>query len=61
MKGLDNVTAQVKAVYHAKNFLKGTEEVPEGEQFGVLLDRTNFYAEQGGQEYDTGSLIIDGK
>jgi alanyl-tRNA synthetase len=26
-----------------------------------LLDRTNFYAEQGGQEYDTGVLAIDGQ
>jgi len=27
----------------------------------ILLDRTNMYAEQGGQEYDTGSITIDGK
>jgi alanyl-tRNA synthetase len=55
----DNVTAQVKAVFHAGKFLPSTDAVPEGEQFGLLLDKTNFYAEQGGQIYDTGSIVID--
>lgn len=30
-------------------------------QIGIILDRTNFYAEQGGQENDTGKIVIDGK
>ncbi|KAF2662983.1 alanyl-tRNA synthetase-like protein [Lophiostoma macrostomum CBS 122681] len=58
--GRENITAVIKAVYHNKQFLKSTKEVPEGEQFGVLLDKTNFYAEQGGQENDTGKLLVDG-
>lgn len=58
--GRVNITSQIKAIYHAKQFLKGTKEIPEGEQLGLILDRTNFYAEQGGQEYDTGKIIIDG-
>ncbi|OCK81245.1 alanyl-tRNA synthetase [Lepidopterella palustris CBS 459.81] len=58
--GRENITSVIKAIYHSKKFLQNTKEVPEGEQFGVLLDRTNFYAEQGGQEYDTGKLVVDG-
>lgn len=32
-------------------------EVSAGEQCAVILDHTNFYAEQGGQEWDEGVLI----
>jgi alanyl-tRNA synthetase len=53
------ITSDVKAIYHERKFLQSTAEIPEGGQFGIILDRTNFYAEQGGQEYDTGSLLID--
>ena len=58
--GKGNITAQIKAVYYSNQFLQGTKEVPKGEQIGMIVDRTNFYAEQGGQEYDTGKIIIDG-
>lgn len=58
---MDEIKATVKGIYHASKFLKSTSEVPSGEAFGVLLDKTCFYAEQGGQENDTGSLSIDGK
>lgn len=33
------------------------EEVSSGQECGVLLDRTSFYAEQGGQIYDTGFIV----
>lgn len=29
----------------------------EGQRYGLLLDRTNFYAEQGGQASDRGYLV----
>ena len=32
------------------------QEVNTGQRVGILLDKTNFYAEQGGQIYDTGFM-----
>jgi alanyl-tRNA synthetase len=50
----------VKAIYHDREFLSSTSDLPEGTTFGILLDKTSFYAEAGGQEYDTGNIVIDG-
>ncbi|RAL01494.1 alanine--tRNA ligase [Aspergillus ibericus CBS 121593] len=59
--GKGNITAQIKAIYHGKTFHSSTNDVPDGEQLGIILDLTNFYAEQGGQENDTGRIVIDGQ
>ncbi|KAL4867874.1 hypothetical protein BDV12DRAFT_197881 [Aspergillus spectabilis] len=56
-----NITAQIKAIYHSKSFHSSTKDIPDSEQVGIILNRTNFYAEQGGQENDTGRIIIDGQ
>ena len=56
----ENITSRIQSFYYSKKLLVDTNEVPEGEQFGIILDRTNFYAEQGGQENDTGKIIVDG-
>ncbi|EJD02604.1 uncharacterized protein FOMMEDRAFT_167809 [Fomitiporia mediterranea MF3/22] len=57
---LGNITATVKAIYHDKSFVNHTGAISEDTTFGIILDKTNFYAEAGGQEYDTGSITIDG-
>ncbi|KAJ3931584.1 MAG: tRNA synthetases class II (A)-domain-containing protein [Lentinula lateritia] len=58
--GYGNLTATVKAIFHSKSFLQSTVEIPSESIFGIILDKTNFYAESGGQEYDTGNIVIDG-
>ncbi|KAG5652235.1 hypothetical protein H0H81_005729 [Sphagnurus paluster] len=57
---LGNINANVKAIFYNKSFVSSTSEIPEDTSFGVILDRTSFYAESGGQEYDTGNIVIDG-
>ena len=57
-----NINATVKAIYYNHKFPQSTSDIPSAKSFGILLDRTNFYSEQGGQIYDTGSIItIDGQ
>ncbi|KAJ5099126.1 hypothetical protein N7532_006127 [Penicillium argentinense] len=59
--GKSNITAHVKAIYHGRDFHDSTDCASEGGLLGVILDCTNFYAEQGGQESDTGKIVIDGQ
>jgi alanyl-tRNA synthetase len=59
---LDPIPAEIKAIFSkSTSFTKSTVGIDESEQIGIILDKTNFYAEQGGQEYDTGRITIDGK
>ncbi|TPX62757.1 alanine---tRNA ligase [Chytriomyces confervae] len=53
-----SISATVKAIYKAPKFVKSLSAADFTGNFGIVLDKTNFYAEQGGQQYDTGSLKI---
>ncbi|KAH9826253.1 Alanine--tRNA ligase [Teratosphaeria destructans] len=53
----EDIKGTIKAIYHGDKF---SDSTVEGEQVGLILDKTNFYAEQGGQEFDTGRILIDG-
>lgn len=52
--------SKILAIYKDKSFVNDTSDTPEDATFGIILDKTCFYAESGGQEYDTGSITIDG-
>ncbi|CEP13586.1 hypothetical protein [Parasitella parasitica] len=52
-----NVQGEIKAIFYEHKFLDNTADIPEDRNFGLLVDKTNFYAESGGQEYDVGSII----
>lgn len=56
----DATIGKVAFIYDGKDFLKSSKDLVSGQNFGLMLDRTNFYAEQGGQVADIGRIGIDG-
>jgi len=50
----EGCTAKVIALRYNKQFV---DKCTSGQECGVLLDQTNFYAEQGGQIYDEGYIV----
>lgn len=55
--GTENVEATILKLFDGSKFVNQITE--PGKKYGVILDATCLYAEQGGQEYDTGKLVID--
>ncbi|XP_063358541.1 alanine--tRNA ligase, cytoplasmic [Cydia amplana] len=47
-------SAKILALRRNKQFV---EEVSSGQECGIILDKTNFYAEQGGQIFDEGYML----
>ncbi|CAL8357484.1 unnamed protein product [Lota lota] len=52
----EQLSATVLALRRDRAFC---QEVTTGQQCGVVLDRTSFYAEQGGQSFDEGYMLRD--
>ena len=58
--GSDDIDSNILAIHSKKSFAQNFNNL-EGQRVGLVLARTNFYAESGGQTFDTGSITIDGK
>jgi len=50
----DACTSKILAIRYNKGFV---QEVKSGQECGILLDKTCFYAEQGGQIFDEGFIV----
>lgn len=50
--------ATVMSIYGSDGFFKEGESAEPGDFVGIVLDKSSFYAEAGGQEADTGELRI---
>eukprot|EP00977_Amphora_coffeiformis_P027355 scaffold34606_cov192-Amphora_coffeaeformis.AAC.1 len=55
-----HLPATVMAIFTEDGFVEPGAKVSEGDYLGVVLDKSSFYAEAGGQEADVGRLDILG-
>jgi alanyl-tRNA synthetase len=56
--GTRDIRATVRAIYNGANFDENATAAGTLRPIGLVLDRTNFYAEMGGQEADTGRILV---
>lgn len=56
----EEVGATVKAIFTSDGFLKDGEAAAEGSTVGLVLDKSSFYAEAGGQDPDLGTISFEG-
>lgn len=54
------VDATVKAVFTSEGFLGDGDSAKEGDSVGLVLDKSSFYAEAGGQDADLGTISFEG-
>lgn len=54
------IQGQIKAIWNGKTFVEAISE-NSSSVLGLVLDKTNFYAEQGGQIHDTGYASLVGQ
>ena len=54
------VDAVVKAIFTSDGFVKDGDVVNEGDAVGLILDKSSFYPEAGGQEADFGTIAFEG-
>eukprot|EP01112_Ceratiomyxa_fruticulosa_P000131 TRINITY_DN1014_c0_g1_i1.p1 TRINITY_DN1014_c0_g1~~TRINITY_DN1014_c0_g1_i1.p1 ORF type:complete len:964 (-),score=273.64 TRINITY_DN1014_c0_g1_i1:91-2982(-) len=57
----DNVVeSKLKAIWNGKTYVQSLDKFTDKDLIGLVFDKTNFYAEQGGQIYDTGFALLQG-